>query len=95
VNRYTYTIDLPSSPAAQRNGSFYGPVGADRQTQVQMLLFGDMGVWSPYNSRSYRLQKPAPDTVALMRSTAESTKLPLVILNIGDMSNPRTLQTFQ
>lgn len=87
--QYTYTINLPSSPAAQRNGSFYGPVGADRQTQVQMLLFGDMGVWSPYNSRSYRLQKPAPDTVALMRSIAESTKLPLVILNIGDISYAR------
>lgn len=82
---YNYTITLAATPSAQRSGSFTGPVGPSRHTPVDMLLFGDMGVWSPYNSRSYRLQKPAPDTVALMRSLAAASINPMVILNIGDM----------
>jgi hypothetical protein len=82
---YNYTINLASSPAAQRSGSFTGPVGPSRDTPVGLLLFGDMGVWSPYHPRSYRLQKPAPDTVALMHSITSTFPHPLVILNIGDM----------
>ncbi len=85
---YNFTITLITTPSAQRSGSFIGPVGASRHTPVDMLLFGDMGVWSPYNSRSYRLQKPAPDTVALMRSLAAASPNPMVILNIGDMCLP-------
>jgi hypothetical protein len=82
---YLYTIDLLASPSAQRNGSFTGPVGPSRSTPVNMLLFGDMGVWSPYHSRTYRLQKPAPDTVALMQRLSANSLLPLIILDIGDM----------
>ena len=77
---YNYTISLDSSPAAQRCGSFSGPVGPSRDTPVGLLLFGDMGVWllyrsSPLYALSLSLIRPLhPPVLALNLSAPQDCR---------------------